>query len=127
MSEDDDFGFVRNHLTHDLASELQLFRYQGPANGTLTVQEHNVAALHDAMLSPKYGFGAPTVTAAHVHVDGKLELLHDHVTDGRGLDQDKGSKVLAYIARVWRRPVTLTTVDGDNRSVEISVAPPKTT
>jgi stage V sporulation protein R len=128
MCEDDDFGFVRNHLTYDLASELELFRYQGPANGTLTVQEAGIAELHDAMLSPKYGFGAPTVTAAHVHVDGKLELLHDHVTDGRGLDQDKGRKVLDYIARVWRRPVTLTTVDSDNKAtVEIAVSPPKPT
>ena len=123
MTEDDDFAFVRNHLTADLAAELELFRYKGPANGTLTVQELDLAGLHDAMLAPKYGFGAPTVSAVQVHVDGKLELLHDHVTDGRGLDPDKGRKVLEYIARVWRRPVTVTTVDSDNRSVAISVAP----
>ena len=69
--------------------------------------------LHDALLAPKYGFGAPTVSAARVHVDGKLELLHDHVTDGRGLDPERGRKVLEYIARVWRRQVTITTVDND--------------
>jgi stage V sporulation protein R len=87
------------------------------------VQDTDLSSLHDAMLSPKYGFGAPTVSAAHIHVDGKLELLHDHVTDGRGLDPDKGRKVLDYIARVWRRPVTVTTVDSDNRTTEISVSP----
>jgi len=123
MCEDDDFAFVRNHLTLDLVNELELFRYKGPANGTLTVQETDLANLHDALLAPKYGFGAPTVSATHVHVDGKLELLHDHTTDGRGLDPDKGRKVLDYIARVWRRPVTVTTVDSDNRSVEIAVTP----
>jgi stage V sporulation protein R len=123
MAEDDDFAFVRNHLTLDLVNELELFRFKGPANGTLTVQEADLASLHDAMLAPKYGFGAPTVSATHVHVDGKLELIHDHTTDGRGLDPDKGRKVLDYIARVWRRPVTVTTVDSDNRSVEISVTP----
>jgi len=125
MCGDDDFAFVRNHLTLDLVNELELFRYKGPSNGTMTVQEADLASLHDAMLAPKYGFGAPTVSAVHVHVDGKLELLHDHVTDGRGLDPDKGRKVLDYIARVWRRPVTVTTVDSDNRSVEISVSPAK--
>jgi stage V sporulation protein R len=123
MCEDDDFGFIRNHLTHELASELQLFRYKGPANGTLTVQESNLSALHDALLAPKYGFGAPTVSASRIHVDGKLELIHDHVTDGRGLDPDRGRKVLEYIARVWRRPVTLTTVNNDNNAMEISVMP----
>jgi stage V sporulation protein R len=123
MCEDDDFAFVRNHLTFELASELKLFRYKGPATGTLTVQEHDLPMLQEALLAPKYGFGAPTVSAARVHVDGKLELLHDHVTDGRGLDSERGRKVLDYIARVWRRPVTVTTVDNDNRTVEIAVSP----
>ena len=112
------FGYVA-----ELATELKLFRYKGPANGTLTVQEADLAALHDALLAPKYGFGAPTVNVARVHVDGKLELVHEHATDGRGLDPERGRKVLEYIARVWRRPVTLTTVDNDNRAVELAVNP----
>ena len=123
MSEDDDFAFVRNHLTFDLATELKLFRYKGPATGTLTVQENDLSFLQEALLAPKYGFGAPTVSASRVHVDGKLELIHDHVTDGRGLDPERGRKVLEYIARVWRRPVTVNTVDNDGRTVEISVTP----
>jgi stage V sporulation protein R len=123
MAEDDDFSFVRNHLTHDLAKELKLFRFKGPATGTLTVQDNELSSLHEALLAPKYGFGAPRVSAARVHMDGKLELVHDHVTDGRGLDPERGRKVLEYVARVWRRPVTLVTVDNDRRSVEISVSP----
>ena len=123
MCEDDDFSFIRNHLTQDIATELQLFRYKGPANGTLTVQDTDLSALHDALLAPKYGFGAPTVSASRTHVDGKLELLHDHITDGRGLDPERGRKVLEYIARVWRRPVSVVTVDNENRSTEISMTP----
>jgi stage V sporulation protein R len=123
MTEDDDFAFVRNHLTLDLATELKLFRYKGPATGTLTVQEMDLSALQEALLAPKYGFGAPTVSAVRVHVDGKLEMLHDHVTDGRGLDPERGRKVLEYIARVWRRPVTVSTVDNDGRTVELAVSP----
>jgi stage V sporulation protein R len=123
MSEDDDFSFIRNHLTVDLARELQLFHFKGPANGTLTVQETDLPLLHDALLAPKYGFGAPTVSASRIQVDGTLELIHDHVTDGRGLDPERGRKVLEYIARVWRRPVTITTVDNEKRTVELSVSP----
>ncbi len=124
MCEDDDFAFIRNHLTFDLAKELKLFHFKGPANGTITVQETDVPLLHDALLAPKYGFGAPTVSAAHIHVDGKLELVHDHVTDGRGLDPERGRKVLEYIARVWQRPVTITTIDNDRRTVELAISPP---
>ena len=123
MCEDDDFAFVRNHLTVDLAKELKLFHFKGPSNGTMTVQETDMPLLHDALLAPKYGFGAPTVSASRIHVDGKLELIHDHGTDGRGLDPERGRKVLEYIARVWRRPVTITTVDNEKRTVELAVAP----
>ena len=124
MCEDDDFAFIRNHLTMDLAKELKLFHYKGPSNGTLTVQETDLPLLHDALLAPKYGFGAPTVSASRVHVDGRLELIHDHTTDGRGLDPERGRRVLEYIARVWRRPVTITTIDNEKRTVELSVSPP---
>jgi stage V sporulation protein R len=123
MCEDDDFSFVRNYLTQDLATELNLFRYRGPANGTLTVQDMDLSALHDALLAPKYGFGAPTVSAAHIGVDGSLELKHDHVTDGRGLDPERGRKVLEYVARVWRRPVSVMTVDNDGRASELEITP----
>jgi len=123
MSEDDDFAFIRNHLTQELATELQLFRYKGPANGTLVVQDHDISALHDALLAPKYGFGAPTITVSRMHVDGRLELVHDHVTDGRGLDPERSRRVLEYIARVWRRPVTVVTVNSDNSPMEITVTP----
>lgn len=123
MSEDDDFAFVRNHLTQELASELKLFLYKGPPNGTLTVMESDLPLLHDALLSPKYGFGAPTVSAVHMQLDGRLELMHDYQTDGRGLDPERGRKVLEYIARVWRRPVSITTIDNEKRTVEITVQP----
>jgi len=123
MSEDDDFAFVRNHLTLDLARQLHLFRYKDQNNGTYIVQGTDLPLLHDALLAPKYGFGAPTVSATRIHVDGKLELLHDHKTDGRGLDSERGRRVLEYIARVWRRPVTITTIDNEDNPVEISVTP----
>jgi stage V sporulation protein R len=122
MAEDDDFAFIRNHLTLELANELKLFRYKGPASGTLTVQEMDLPLLHEALLAPKYGFGAPTVSVARMHVDGRLELSHDHVTDGRGLEPERARKVLEYIAKLWRRPVSITTVDAENRTLEIAVS-----
>ena len=52
----------------------------------------------------KYNFGAPSVAAKHVRMDGTLELTHDHAVDGRGLDLERSRKVLDYVHRVWRRP-----------------------
>ena len=123
MQQDDDFAFIRGQLDAELAAELKLFRYEGAAKGPYQVQESDLDALHDAMLAPKYGFGAPTVAAQHVRVDGTLELVHDHMTDGRGLDAERSSRVLDYLVKVWRRPIKLATVDAEGGGIEISAAP----
>ncbi|MGH8266897.1 MAG: SpoVR family protein, partial [Steroidobacteraceae bacterium] len=101
MEQDDDFAFVRNNLTRELADELGLFRYSARSDGQVKVLEHDLAALHEAVLAPKYNFGAPIVAASHVRNDGTLELAHDSAVDGRGLDLERSRKVLDYLARVW--------------------------
>jgi stage V sporulation protein R len=120
MEQDDDFAFVRNQLTRELAEELGLFRYSARSDGQVKVLEHDLAGLHEAILAPKYNFGAPAVSAAHVRTDGTLELVHDATVDGRGLDTDRGRKVLDYIHRVWRRPLVLTTVNAAGSTLEVT-------
>jgi stage V sporulation protein R len=120
MEQDDDFAFVRNHLTRELAEELGLFRYQARSDGQITVLDHDLNALHEAVLAPKYNFGAPIVSAAHVRTDGTLELTHDSRTDGRGLDLERSRKVLDYLQRVWRRPIVLTTVNQAGSALELN-------
>jgi stage V sporulation protein R len=121
-AEDDDFGFIRNYLTEELAEELKLFRYETAADGSVRVQDHDIHALREAILAPKYNFGAPAVLAKHLGNDGSLDLYHEHGTDGRGLDLDKAERVLDYIHQIWRRPIRLETVDGDGRSKVIGRA-----
>jgi stage V sporulation protein R len=122
MQEDDDFSFLRNHLTSELAEELQLFRYRSDAGGTVKVGDTDLNALHEAILAPKYNFGAPNVAAAHIRVDGTLELEHDVKTDGRGLDPQRGTRVLEYLQRIWRRPVLMRTIDEKGEALELSVS-----
>jgi len=120
MQQDDDFGFVRNHLTRELADELGLFRFSARSDGQVKVLEHELTGLHEAILSPKYNFGAPTVSATHVRTDGTLELTHDNSVDGRGLDLERSRKVLDYVQRVWRRPIVLTTVNQAGSTLELT-------
>ena len=121
MQEDDDFSFIRNNLTHDLAEEMKLFRFDAESNGSVRVAEDDLHALHEALLAPKYNFGAPSVSASHIRVDGTLELQHNHKNDGRGLDPERGRKVLEYLQRVWRRSVVLHTVDEKGEPMELQV------
>ncbi|MCU7843869.1 MAG: SpoVR family protein [Candidatus Thiodiazotropha sp. (ex Monitilora ramsayi)] len=122
MSEDDDFGFVRNHLTQEMADELRLFEYKEEHNGRINIETRDINRLREQILAPKFNFGAPRVYVDELRRDGALVLRHDHKTDGRGLDMERAEKVLAYVQSLWRRPVTLFTADrnGDQQILQTS-------
>lgn len=111
MREEDDFGFIRNQLTAQRARDLDLFVYVAERNGEVRVGESNIDQLHEAILRPKYHFGAPQIQVDEMRRDGTLVLRHDFAADGTGLDAARARRVLDYIHRVWRRPVVLYTAD----------------
>jgi stage V sporulation protein R len=115
MRSEDDFGFVRNQLDANLADELNLFVYDAKRNGEVKVTDNDIHLLHEAILSPKFNFGAPRVSVTEMGVDGALELTHENGTDGRGLDTERAQKVIDYIQRVWRRPVSMRTLDASGK------------
>jgi stage V sporulation protein R len=117
-SEEDDFGFVRNYLSEELIDKLELFIYETRDDGGIRIADRDVHAVREAILAPKFNYGAPRIAATRLNLDGSLELVHDHASDGRGLDVRRAERVLEYIARVWRRPVTLQTV-GDSGNTRI--------
>lgn len=119
-AEEDDFSFIRNYLDEELAEKLSLIRYSverdygGRAH--VDIDKLDMDALREQLIAPKFHFGAPRVRAVELSNDGSLTLRHDHAGDGRGLDLERAQKVLEYIARVWRRPVALETIDGSGAS-----------
>jgi stage V sporulation protein R len=118
--DEDDFGFIRNWLDRDLAEETGLFVYEARPNDEIKVATRDLAAIREAILAPKFNYGAPRVAAVEMKGDGSLQLAHDHAGDGRGLDAQRARKVLEYVARVWRRPVRLTTVNASGDPVELT-------
>jgi stage V sporulation protein R len=109
-------------LSEDLIEELNLFCFDGDSSGAVKVVDGDAAALRDRILAPKYNFGAPAVFAKDIGVDGSLTLVHEHATDGRGLDLERAERVLEYLQRVWRRPVKLLTVDLSGKERELTRA-----
>ncbi len=108
--EEDDFGFIRNYLDAELAEKLDLFVYERHKDGDIKVANRDVHAIREAILAPKFNYGVPRIAASKLHVDGSLELTHDYRSDGRGLDIARAERVLTYVGRVWRRPVSLHTI-----------------
>ncbi|OBV37745.1 SpoVR family protein [Janthinobacterium psychrotolerans] len=109
--DDDDFSFIRNYLDAELADRLGLFVHESRHDGETRLASRDLHAIREAILAPKYHYGAPCIAATLLNDDGSLVLRHDHQRDGRGLALEQAEQVLAYIARIWRRPVTLHTAD----------------
>jgi stage V sporulation protein R len=118
VREEDDFGFVRNYLTRELIEKLELFVYEASDDGDIRIAENDVHAVHEAILAPKFNYGAPRIAANNLHVDGSLQLVHDHQSDGRGVDLQRAERVLEYVGKIWQRPVTLHTV-GDRGEARV--------
>jgi stage V sporulation protein R len=107
MREEDDFGFIRNYLDEELAERLDLFVHETRRDGETRLANRDIHAIREAILAPKYNYGAPWIAVTAVGADGSLELRHDYQHDGRGLDLQQAERVMEYIDRIWRRPVTL--------------------
>jgi stage V sporulation protein R len=111
VREEDDFGFIRNYLEQDLADQLDLFVYETRKDGETKIVNRDIHAIREAILAPKYNYGAPAMAVNQLGADGSLDLRHDYLHDGRGLDLQQAERVMEYVGKVWRRPVSLHTVD----------------
>jgi stage V sporulation protein R len=122
-AEEDDFGFVRNHLDAELAEKLDLFVYEASSDGEIKVVSRDIHSVRESILGPKFNFGAPRVAATKMDIDGSLTLEHDYKSDGRGLDVQRAERVLDYVVRMWRRPVSLNTVDDRGNTRTLTARP----
>jgi stage V sporulation protein R len=111
VRDEDDFGFIRNYLDQELADELDLFVYETRKDGETKIATRDIHAIREAILAPKFNYGAPAIAVHQVGADGSLDLRHDYLHDGRGLDLQQAERVMEYVSRIWRRPVSLHTVD----------------
>ena len=121
--DEDDFGFIRNYLDQDFAARLQLFVHEQDKDGAAWLLTRALPDLHEAILAPRYNYGVPSIAALQVGAAGQLVLSHDHRRDGRGLALPQAMRVLGYLARLWRRPVELATVNERGGPVCLQAAP----
>ena len=87
--------------------------------GEIRIASRDIDAVREAILAPKFNYGAPRIAVSELRTDGTLVLVHDHASDGLGLDLGRAARVLEYGHRVWRRPVILHTVDARGEPQEL--------
>ena len=118
---EDDFSFIRNYLTKELAEELGLYTY-GPACdcppnarrpcprcGDIVIQSRDLPAVVEGILKGRYNYGVPKVVVAGTE-RGTLRLVQEDKENG-GLEPSYAEKTLEYIHQLWKRPVVVETYD----------------
>lgn len=125
---EDDFSFLRNYLTAELAEELGLFVY-GPACdcprgtrqpcprcGDVVIESRELDLVIESLLKPRYHYGVPKVVITDT-AGGVLRLEHDE--PGAVLDREYAEKTLEYIHELWKAPVLLVCSNERGEMVEL--------
>lgn len=115
--EDDDVSFVKNYLTRELATDLDLFTYglrgahSDPEMDDIIIKDKELHAIHEALTSRLHNYGVPNIVIDSVKPEDDTMILRHDKADGRPLDERYTKETLRYIFGVWRKPVVLHTYD----------------
>lgn len=121
---EDDVGFLRNHLTPEVAQRLDLFVYGQAEEGgkrvwRITTKEFE--QVRETLVYSRGHAGRPVIEVGEER-GGELVLVHRH--DGRDLDLTESQRTLDRVAAVWGAPCHLeTTVQGKARVLRSEPVP----
>lgn len=109
---EDDLAFLRNHLSKEVARDLDMYVYQFQEDAW-SVTDKAWEGVRDTLLQSRVHAGHPRIVAADVDHHGSRELYLQHRHDGRELDLEYAERTLQRVAQLWGRRVHLETqVDG---------------
>ena len=112
---ENDVSLVRNYLTEELVTELDLYVYRR-AGQEWRVVSKDWKQVREALLSTLINGGYPYIVVADGNYKGRGELYLKHVYEGVELDLRHLERALGHVYHLWRRPVHLETVV-DRRAV----------
>jgi stage V sporulation protein R len=112
--------------TGNWPTKLDLFVYETRKDGDTASPTATSTPSAKPYWRPSTTMARRRIAVTQVGADGSLDLQHDYLRDGRGLDLQQAERVMEYVEKVWRRPVTLHTVDfrGVVRVLPVRKAPP---
>jgi len=104
-----DVSFIDEVVDEEFAARNQLFVYRTGPGGRSEVADTSWVAVKEQLLRELSWCGSPRIELAEVDADGALQLVHQH--EGRDIKLDEAGEILGQLARLWRRPVHLLTLD----------------
>ena len=109
---DNDVSFLRNYLTKDLVSELDLYIYKREGD-QLVIVEKDWERIRDMLVANLTNFGVPYIVVEDADFRRNGELYLKHLYEGQEIDIRYAERTLEAVFSLWSRPVHLETVLDD--------------
>jgi len=111
---ENDVSFLRNYLTEELCTELDLFVFELIDEEAWTITDKRWEKVRDQLVANMTNFGFPYIEVTDGDYNGNRELYLRHSYEGTELDTRYARKTLEHVYSLWGRPVHLETIiDGE--------------
>ncbi len=118
--DESDVTFLRKYLTESLVNRLDMYTYkldEVDGEQAWVVQDTDWRKVRDTMLDGMTNFGIPIILVEDADFRRRGELLLKHSYDGKPLDLEYTSRTLKNIHSLWKRPVHIETIVGDETTL----------
>jgi stage V sporulation protein R len=109
-----DVTFLDEYLTEEFCHRHKLFVYRyNQQSRRREIVTREFPAVKEQLLRQLANGGAPVLEVVDRNYANRSELLLQHRHDGQELRKDWAEASLVNIARLWKRPVHLDTIKGE--------------
>jgi stage V sporulation protein R len=113
-----DVAFIDEFFTEDFCREQLFYTYGwNEASTEWQLQSRQYLEIKQKLLSQLTNFGQPFIYVEDGNFENRGELLLRHRHEGVDLRVDWAKDTLENLCRVWRRPVNLSTVLGEEHKI----------
>jgi len=113
-----DVTFIDEFLTPEFAMENKMFTFNwSNRNERYEIDTREFQAVKEKLLAQLTNFGNPTIYVEDANYENRGELLLSHEHRGVDLRADYAKETMASLVRIWKRPVSLSTLVDGKRAV----------
>jgi len=111
-----DIGFLDEFLTEDFARQQRLFTFDyNDETGDYEISGREFADIKKRLLFQLTNFGQPIIEVEDANYENRGELYLKHRFEGVDLDVPWAKDTLKNLFTIWRRPVFIESVEGQER------------
>lgn len=112
-----DYLMISEFFDREFAEKYEFFEWQTMQNGDIEIASREFRNVKDHLLARYRNGGLPDIRLADPDHRGKGVFLLEHQWDGRTVHPSDTAETLACIQAVWKRPVALTTENGEGQEI----------